>query len=159
MTTARSVVSLLASVGLCLGAGLIGSLFTARSIGDWYGSLSKPAWTPPSWLFGPVWSALYVLMGIAAWLVWRQPGSGARTAALALFALQFALNAAWSAVFFGLRLPGWAFAEIVVLWAAILSSVIAFRLVSPLAACLLLPYLAWVSFASLLNFSIWRMNI
>ncbi|UCC68600.1 MAG: tryptophan-rich sensory protein [Armatimonadota bacterium] len=158
MTTARSVIGLVVSVALCLGTGLIGSLFTARSVGDWYVSLSKPAWTPPSWVFGPVWSALYVVMGIAAWLVWRQAGSSARTVALVVFALQLALNAAWSAIFFGLRMPGWAFGEIVVLWAAILCAVIAFWRVNPVAAWLLLPYLAWVSFASVLNFAIWRMN-
>ena len=158
MTTARSLIGLVVWVALCLGAGLIGSVFTARSVGDWYATLSKPPWTPPSWVFGPVWSALYVLMGVAAWLVWRQAGSSARTVALVVFALQLALNAAWSAIFFGLRLPGWAFAEIVVLWAAILWAVLAFLRVSPAAACLLLPYLAWVSFASVLNFAIWRMN-
>lgn len=158
MRTSRSVISLVVWVGLCLGAGLIGSVFTVRSVGDWYVTLSKPAWTPPSWLFGPVWSALYVLMGIAAWFVWQQPGARTRTVALVVFALQLALNAAWSAIFFGLRMPGWAFAEIVVLWTAILWAVLAFLRVSPMAACLLVPYLAWVSFASLLNFAIWRMN-
>ena len=158
MTTARSVIGLVVSVALCLGAGLIGSVFTARSVGEWYATLSKPPWTPPSWVFGPVWSALYVLMGVGGWLVWRQAGSSARTVALVVFALQLALNAAWSAIFFGLRMPGWAFGEILVLWAAILWTVIAFWRVSPIAAWLLLPYLAWVSFASVLNFAIWRMN-
>ncbi len=154
----RAVVGLLVSVGVCVGAGLIGSAFTARSVGEWYGGLSKPAWTPPSWVFGPVWSALYVLMGTAAWLVWRQAGSSARALALMVFALQLGLNAAWSAVFFGMRLPGWAFGEIVVLWAAILWAAIAFWRVSPVAGLLLLPYFGWVSFAGVLNFAIWRMN-
>jgi benzodiazapine receptor len=158
MTTVRLVVGLLAWVGLCLGAGLIGSVFTARSVGEWYGGISKPPWTPPSWVFGPVWSALYVLMGVAAWLVWRQAGSSARTIALVVFALQLALNAGWSAIFFGLRMPGWAFGEIVVLWAAIVWAAIACWRVTPVAGYLLLPYLAWVSFASALNFAIWRMN-
>lgn len=141
-----------------MGAGLLGSIFTAGSVGGWYAALSKPAWTPPSAIFGPVWSALYLLMAVAAWLVWRRGGFAAHPAALGLFAAQLALNAGWSLVFFGLRMPGAAFAEILVLWALILATLIAFRRAAPLAGWLLAPYLVWVTFASALNLAIWRLN-
>ena len=133
-------------------------MFTARSVGDWYAGLNKPSWTPPSAVFAPVWSALYVMMGVAAWLVWRRGGLTAVAVPLALFGIQLALNVAWSAIFFGLRRPGWAFVEIVALWALILATVIAFRRISPTAGYLLLPYLAWVTFAAALNLAIWRAN-
>ena len=154
----RSVIGLVVWIGLCLLAGWGGSVFTARSVGDWYAGLNKPLWTPPSAVFAPVWSALYVMMGVAAWLVWRRGGLTAVAVPLALFGIQLALNVAWSAIFFGLRRPGWAFVEIVALWALILATVIAFRRISPTAGYLLLPYLAWVTFAAALNLAIWRAN-
>ena len=152
------MIGLVVSIAVCFGAGLVGSLFTARSVGDWYLALDKPAWTPPSAVFGPVWSLLYLLMGIAAWLVWRRGGFAAHPVALTLFASQLVLNAVWSFLFFGLRLPGAAFVEIVVLWALILATLIAFWRAVPVAGLLLVPYLLWVSLASALNFAIWRLN-
>ncbi len=158
MSASRSMIGLVVSIAVCFGAGLVGSLFTARSVGGWYLALDKPAWTPPSAVFGPVWSLLYLLMGIAAWLVWRRGGFGAHPLALTLFACQLVLNAVWSFLFFGLRLPGAAFVEIVVLWALILATLIACWRAVPVAGLLLVPYLLWVSFASALNFAIWRLN-
>ncbi len=126
--------------------------------GEWYAQLSKPAWNPPNWIFGPVWTALYLMMAVAAWRIWRLGGFGGQRRPLILFFIQLALNAAWSPLFFGLKEPGLAFAEILVLWLAIVLTIAAFRRADRLAAGLLVPYLAWVSFASVLNFTLWRMN-
>ena len=142
---------------ICLGAGGLGSFFTASSVREWYPQLCKPPGTPPSWVFGPVWTTLYVLMAISAWLVWRQYGHGARPALLIFFA-QLALNVAWSGIFFGSRMPGVAFAEIVVLWLAIAFNIFVFYLLLPVSALLLVPYLLWVSYAAYLNLGIWRLN-
>lgn len=138
---------------LLIGAG-VGGLFQP---GPWYDELAKPSWNPPSWVFGPVWTALYVLMGVAAWLVWDRHGRSAR-GALTLFVVQLLFNAAWSAIFFGLQSPGLAFAEILVLWALIVATTVAFWRLRAVAGGLMLPYLAWVSFAAVLNFTIWRLN-
>jgi translocator protein len=145
-------------VGLCLVAGLLGSLATSSKIGTWYAALMKPWGNPPPWVFGPVWTALYVLMGIAAWLVWKNQDEIGRRQALTLFAFQLVLNALWSVVFFGMENPGAALINIAVLWALILATTFAFRRVSHLAAWLLAPYLAWVTFASYLNCGIWLLN-
>ncbi len=157
MSTTLSVIVLILFVGLCFAAGYIGSTFTATAVGGWYASLSKPSWTPPNAVFGPVWSALYLLMGIAAWLVWRSAGAAAALA-LSLFGIQLVLNVGWSALFFGLQSPGAGFAEICLLWLAIAATTIAFSRVSAPAAYLMLPYAVWVTFAAILNFAIWRMN-
>ena len=141
---------------VCLGAGGLGSLWTMPALRPWYANLSKPSWTPPNWLFGPVWTILYIAMAIAAWLVWRKAGLTA--VPMQLFLLQLLLNVAWSAVFFRLRSPGPAFVEIVMLWLAILATMIEFWRAVPLAGLLLLPYLIWVSYATALNYSIWRLN-
>lgn len=142
----------------CFAAAGVGSLFTGPALDGWYATLSKPAWTPPAWVFGPVWTALYVSMAVAAWLVWRERGlSGARPQ-LALFGAQLVLNALWSALFFGLRSPGAALVEIFLLWCAVYAATLSFLRVAALPAALMLPYLLWVSFAALLNFAIWRMN-
>ena len=143
---------------ICLGTAALGAAWTNLSVGDWYVTLAKPSWIPPKWVFGPVWTTLYIGMAIAAWLVWRNKGLGEAWLPLLLFGVQLFLNAAWSALFFGMRNPGIAFADIVLLWFAILATIVAFRRVSNLAATLLVPYLAWVSFATALNWSIWRMN-
>ena len=158
MTIARSAVGLLAAIALCLGAGALGSVFTTPAIPAWYAQLAKPAWTPPNRVFGPVWSLLYLMMAVAAWLVWRRGGAVPTALPLALFGLQLAFNVAWSALFFGLRMPGAAFAEILVLWGLILATLISFWRVSAPAGWLMLPYQAWVTFAAALNFAIWRMN-
>jgi tryptophan-rich sensory protein/uncharacterized protein YbjT (DUF2867 family) len=143
---------------MCLAAAGIGGAITARSVNDWYQTLAKPSWMPPDWLFGPVWMALYVLMAVAAWVVWRRGGATAARLPLGLFGLQLALNVGWSAIFFGLRLPGVAFAEILLLWLAIAATAVAFWRRSKLAAWLLAPYLAWTTFAAVLNASIWSLN-
>jgi translocator protein len=123
--------------------------------GAWYQTLVKPSWNPPSWIFGPVWTALYLMMAIAAWIVWKRVGRGP---ALTLYFAQLALNAAWTPVFFGAHQLGAAFIVIVCLWTAILFTLRAFWDISRPAGLLLVPYLAWVSFASALNFTLWRLN-
>jgi translocator protein len=123
--------------------------------GDWYASLAKPSWNPPGWLFGPVWTVLYGMMAVAAWLVWRRQGW---CRALGIYLAQLLLNAAWTPIFFGAHEIGWALAEIIVLWVAILCTLLAFLRVSKPAGWMLVPYLAWVSFAAFLNFTLWRMN-
>ena len=138
-------------------AGGLGSFFTANSVRDWYPKLRKPAGNPPNWVFGPVWTTLYVLMALSAWLIWREYGWGARSALLVFFA-QLALNIAWSGIFFGSRLPGVAFGEIVILWLAVAFNITLFYSLRPVSSWLLVPYLLWVTYASYLNFSIWRLN-
>jgi tryptophan-rich sensory protein len=133
-------------------------MLTASSVADWYQTLRKPVWTPPDSVFGPVWSALYVMMGVASWLVWRRLDSSSNRGALTLFGIQLGLNVAWSGSFFALRNPGLALAELFVLLGAIAATIAAFRRISPLAAALMVPYLAWSTFAAVLNFSIWRLN-
>ncbi len=155
VSTAGQTIALLAWVGLCFLTAWIGSRF---SPGEWYLQIQKPSWTPPGYLFGPVWSILYSSMGLAAWLVWRRSGfSGARLA-LTLFVVQLILNGMWSWIFFGMQRPGLAFAEILVLWSMILATLLALWRVNSTAGMLFLPYLAWVSFAAILNYSIWQLN-
>ena len=143
-------------IAICFASAGIGSWFTSASVTTWYQTLQRPAYNPPDWVFGPVWSVLYLSMAVAAWRVWRQ--SRRAFGPLYLFAVQLALNITWSALFFGLRNPGAAFAEILLLWAAILATLITFARQSRLTGGLLVPYLLWVTFAAALNFSIWRMN-
>jgi translocator protein len=150
-----SVAGLIAWIGLCFAAAAIGVQFQP---GGWYAGLKKPSFNPPDAVFGPVWTALYTMMGVAAWLVWRRAGCRAARWALTLFVGQLALNAAWSWLFFGLHRPGLAFAEIVVLWLAIAATLVAFWRWQWQAGALMAPYLAWVGFAAVLNFSLWRLN-
>lgn len=140
-------------------AGGLGAIFTSSKIPGWYSSLIKPSLNPPSWIFGPVWTTLYLLMGVAAFLVWRKGiySPGVKTA-LIIFAVQLLLNAAWSPLFFGAQNIGGALLEIIFMWFAILATILYFYPVSKLAALLLLPYLLWVSFATYLNYSLWRLN-
>ncbi len=138
---------------ISLSAGFIGSRFPP---GEWYGSLAKPSFNPPGWVFGPVWTLLYILMGIAVWLVWKEQGF---STAVYLFMAQLALNALWSYLFFGANKPGLAFLEIILLWVLILLTMILFWRVRTAAGVLFIPYLLWVSFASVLNYSLWRMNL
>ncbi len=154
-TVKHPFVALILWIAAAMTAGLVGSRFMP---GEWYASLDKPSWNPPSAVFGPVWTVLYVLMGVAAWLVWKRAGFAGAPVALGLFGLQLVLNALWSYLFFGLQQPALAFIEIVVLWFAILATTIAFWRVSVPAGMLLLPYLAWVGFASALNLRLWRLN-
>lgn len=153
-----TVLVLVGLIGLCLLTGYVGSLFTTPKIDGWYASLEKPSFNPPSWVFGPVWTALYVAMGIAAWLAWRGAGSRVLSGPATLFAAQLALNLAWSIAFFGAESPALGLAVIAPLWVVIAGTIAAFWSFSRSGALLLLPYLAWVSFATLLNFEIWRLN-
>lgn len=155
MTRGKAILGLGGWLLASFAAAALGGLFMP---GEWYASLRKPAWNPPSWLFGPVWTALYVMMAVSAWLVWRQGGWGRQRLPLGFYAVQLALNAFWTPLFFGLHWPGVAFAEMMLLWLAIVATVAVFRPVSAVAAGLLLPYLAWVSFAAALNFTLWRLN-
>jgi tryptophan-rich sensory protein len=148
------IVAILAS----LAAGGIGSIATTRNIPTWYAGLVRPSWTPPNWVFGPVWTSLYVLMGSAAALVWLSSAAGARTLLTALFALNLVVNTAWSLVFFGLRRKGLGFAVIIALWIIIIAMMIAFWPYSHLATYLLVPYLLWVTYASTLNLGIVILN-
>lgn len=154
----RTWIGLIVFVGACLAVGRIGSIFTSLSRATWYETLRRPDWAPPDWLFGPVWTALYIAMGVAAWLVWRRLGLPGAIVPLTLFAIQLLLNLAWTGIFFGLRAPGAAFVEIIALWAAILATMAAFWRVSRTAGLLLLPYLLWVTYAAALNYQIWRLN-
>jgi translocator protein len=147
-------------IGICLLFAFGGSVFTPEQGSEWYYQvLQKPSWNPPDWLFPPVWTLLFILMGTALWLVVREgfDRPGVKSAA-SLFALQLILNLGWSAAFFGLQSPLLGFVEILFLWAAIAATIVRFYALSRLAAWLLVPYLLWVSFASYLNFTIWQLN-
>lgn len=136
----------------------IGSIASIRA-GEFYGQLSRPDWAPPAEVFGPVWTLLYLLMAVAAWLVWRKAGSfAAARPALVLYLVQLAANALWSWLFFGWHLGGLAFAELALLWLLIGATLLAFWRIRPLAAALLLPYWAWVAFAGFLNYTVWQLN-
>ncbi len=153
------IVKLLLSIIVCQMAGVVGSVFTTPAISTWYATLKKPAFTPPNWLFSPAWITLFALMGLSAFLVWRKglDQEGVKTA-LSIFVIQLILNALWSVMFFGLRSPLAGLVEIVCLWVAILVTILYFWRISIPAGILLVPYILWVSFAAVLNFSIWRLN-
>lgn len=148
--------SLAGFVLICLGVAGLGALATTPEIGGWYQGIEKPSWNPPNWIFGPVWTTLYVMMAVAAWRIWKKQGWNNR--GLALFGLQLVLNLAWSWIFFRLHQPGWAAVEIVLLWLAIAATIRVFLRHDSIAGWLLAPYLAWVSFATALNVTIWRLN-
>jgi len=152
-----NIIRLLVSIGLCQGVGVIAGLLTAQSVKTWYPALLKPWFTPPGWVFAPAWITLYLLMGISLYLVWQKQGSLGTPAAIVFF-VQLGLNGIWSLVFFGARSPFWAFLEISLLWMAILFTILLFVRIVPAAGYLMIPYLLWVSFASVLTFSIWKMN-
>lgn len=152
-------VRLIASIIICQAAGALGTLFTMPAISTWYENLNKPSFRPPNSVFGPVWGILYTLMGISLWLVWRKgAGTPGVRAAVIVFFIQLALNAAWSPIFFGMKNPGAGLVVIAFLLITIVFTIIKFLPVSKAAAFLLVPYLVWVSFATVLNYSIWRMN-
>jgi len=155
MTTTQAILGAVVWLALTFGGAWLGSRFLPD---EWYKQLTKPTWNPPNWLFAPVWTVLYLLMAAAAWLVWKRYGIVGALLPLALFVVQLLLNAAWTWLFFGLHRPGVALADIVVLWAALLTTLILFWRLEPLAGIFLAPYLAWVSFATALNWAIWRMN-
>jgi benzodiazapine receptor len=151
----QAVIGLIVWVALCFVIAGFGAQFMP---GSWYAGLQKPAWNPPAWIFGPVWTVLYLTMGVAAWMVWRRGGFTANALPLGLFLAQLVMNGLWSWMFFGLKQPVLALVDIMALWAFILATIIAFRHPSPGAAWLMVPYLAWVTFAAALNFSLWRLN-
>jgi translocator protein len=144
----------IALTGLAAAAGAVASIDAA----SFYAQLSRPGWAPPGSVFGPVWTVLYVLMAVAAWLIWREAGSAARRGALVLYVTQLILNALWSVLFFRERLGVWALADLLALWCLIVATAAAFWRVRRAAAALLVPYLLWVSFAGVLNYSVWKMN-
>lgn len=158
MTRSARWLGLVVFLVACLAAGGLGAIATTPEIAGWYSTLVKPSWNPPAGVFGPVWTTLYLMMGVAAWSVWKPAGLKAAARPLTLFGAQLGLNVAWSWIFFGLHQPGWAFVEIVILWLAIVATTVAFFRRTPVAGWLLVPYLAWVSFAGVLNFTIWRLN-
>lgn len=150
---------LAASIAIPLVAGAVGSFFTLPSIASWYAQLAKPAFTPPSWVFGPAWTILYVLMGISFFLVWQRGFKGAdRNTAIGVYALQLALNVLWSIAFFGGHSPTAGLVVIALLWLSIAATMLVFWRISKTAAWLLLPYITWVSFASVLNYFVWILN-
>ncbi len=150
---------LLISILVPLLVGTFSGFFTSSGVNGWYVTANKPWFNPPNWIFAPVWTTLYILMGIALYLVWK---SGAdktlKQTAIILFAVQLTLNFFWSFIFFKLQLPGWAFAEIILMWVMIFFTILWFGKISPVAAWLLVPYISWVSFASVLNYAIWKLN-
>lgn len=154
-----SYVKLLIAIAIPVLVGGISGFFTVSGVESWYQTIHKPSWNPPNWVFGPVWTTLYVMMGIALWLVWKEDTSRElKMIAFILFGVQLILNFLWSFVFFKLEQPGFAFLEILFMWVAILATIFAFAQVNKTAAWLLVPYISWVSFAAILNFTIWIMN-
>ncbi len=158
--TKKLIVRISIAIGICLFIGFLGALATQSSIADWYVQLNKPSFNPPNWLFGPVWTLLYILMGIAAGIVWSK-GFYHKWVQTALyhFGFQLMLNAFWSLLFFGLKEPFWALLDIMALFVVLIFTIKWFKIVNNLAAYLLIPYAMWVAFATLLNFELWRLNM
>jgi len=155
----RDIYKIIISIVACECAGLIGSVFTMTAIPTWYATLEKPSFNPPNWLFAPAWSTLYLLMGISAFFIWRKGLDNRRVrTALIIFLVQLVLNALWSIVFFGLESPLYGIVVIVALWIAIIFTILKFFRISTIAGALLLPYILWVTFAAVLNISIWVLN-
>lgn len=158
-TKNNNIFKLIIAIAVSELAGVVGSFFTVSAIPTWYAALEKPALNPPGWVFGPVWGILYLLMGVAAFLVWRKGWERKEIkTALCVFVAQLFLNTIWSIIFFGLRNPDWALVNIIALWLAIIWTIIVFYKISKPAAYLLVPYILWVSFASYLNYAIWVLN-
>lgn len=159
INTWKEVGALALSILLAQAAGLIGSIFTLQSIPNWYSYLEKPFFSPPNWIFGPVWTLLYTFMGIAAYLVWRNRESLGARKTLYFYLGHLVVNTLWSVVFFGAHQLGLAFAVIVLLWVMILGLIINFYVYSKWASALLVPYVLWVTFAAILNLSLWILNV
>jgi len=153
----KQFIGLVAWLAASFVAAAIGAAASVEA-GPFYAQLLRPSWSPPGWVFGPVWTVLYALMGVAAWLAWRVGGFRTARNALLLFLAQLAVNALWSWLFFGWQLGALAFADILLLWALVAATIAGFWRLRPLAGVLLLPYLLWVSFAAALNYSVWRLN-
>ncbi len=158
MTRGRSFLVLVFCLATCFGAAALGALANAAALETWYPGIAKPSWTPPGAVFGPVWTALYAMMAVAAWLVWTREGFAKARLPLGLFAVQLAFNAAWSWLFFYLRNPLAGLVDIALLWLALLATMVSFFRRRRLAGLLLVPYLLWVSFAAALNAAIYWLN-
>jgi tryptophan-rich sensory protein len=155
----NNTLKLIIAIAIPLAVGGISGFFTVTGVESWYQTINKPSWNPPGWIFGPVWTTLYAMMGIALFLIWKSDSSDMlKKTAIALFAVQLILNFFWSFIFFDQHQIGWALVEIIVMWVFILLTIFAFGNVSKLAAWLLVPYISWVSFATILNYTIWKMN-
>ena len=154
----NNTAKLIISITLPVAVGAISGFFTTTGVGSWYQTINKPSWNPPGWIFGPVWTTLYILMGIALYLVWRSPDSKAKRTAIILFGAQLILNFFWSFIFFDQRQIGVALGEIIALWGLIILTIFAFAKVNKMAAWLLVPYISWVSFATMLTYTIWKLN-
>lgn len=146
------------AIAITLITGAVAGIVTASEVGSWYAAIQKPSFNPPNYIFGPVWTALYILMGIALAIVWRKPAEPARNMAMKFFFLQLLLNFLWSFIFFYFHLTGWALVEIIILWLCIFITIILFYKQSKTAAWLMVPYILWVSFATVLNAAIWQLN-
>lgn len=154
-----NILKLLISILLCQGAGFVGSFANRTSVDTWYSTIKKPGFNPPNWIFGPVWIVLFVMMAVALYLVWISgTGTGNKNLAITVFMVQLGLNILWSYLFFYFKSPGWGVVEIIVLWIFILITILLFLPVSRWAGYLMIPYFLWVTFASVLNFSIWHLN-
>ena len=152
-------IKLIIAIAIPVAVGAISGFFTATGVESWYQTINKPSWNPPGWIFGPVWTTLYVMMGIAFFLVWKSDSSDIlKKTAITLFTIQLVLNFFWSFIFFDQHQIGWALVEIIAMWIFILLTIFAFGNVSKLAAWLLVPYISWVSFATILNYTIWKLN-
>lgn len=153
------ILKLLVSILLPLALGAIAGMFTAQSVPEWYATLNQPSFNPPNWIFGPVWTTLYILMGISLFLIWKQDASKKRNLAISVFLLQLLLNFAWSFLFFYFNMIGLALLEIVVLWISIVVMMVLFYRIKPLASYINIPYLLWVTFATVLNASYYFLNV
>ena len=155
----NNTVKLVIALALPLLVGFTSGMFTMEGVKTWYLTINRPTWNPPNWVFAPVWTTLYILMGIALFLVWKSDSSAElKKIAIALFVVQLFLNFCWSLIFFKWQQPGWAVVELAALWITILLTIFAFAQVNKIAAWLLVPYISWVSFAGILNYTIWRLN-
>lgn len=155
----NNVVKFIIAVAIPLLVGSLSGFFTVTGVESWYQTIEKPSWNPPNWIFGPVWTTLYIMIGIALFLVWKEDTSEElKKIAFNLFAVQLILNFFWSFIFFTQQQPGWALVEIIAMWFFILMTIFAFAQVNKTAAWLLVPYISWVSFAIILNYTIWQLN-
>ena len=150
---------LIIAIIIPVAVGAISGFFTATGVESWYQTINKPSWNPPGWIFAPVWTTLYIMMGVALFLVWKSDSSDIlKKTAITLFTIQLVLNFFWSFIFFDQHQIGWALVEIIAMWIFILLTIFAFGNISKLAAWLLVPYISWVSFATILNYTIWKLN-
>jgi translocator protein len=155
----NNAIRLIIAIAIPLAVGFTSGFLTITGVGSWYQTINKPSWNPPGWIFGPVWTTLYIMMGIALYLVWKSDASVVlKKTAISLFTVQLVLNFFWSLIFFNQHQIGWALIEIIAMWFFILFTIFAFAQVNKTAAWLLVPYSCWVSFATILNYAIWKLN-